>query len=226
MGVSGCWNLRISEGVFVAVIHTVLFDADGVLQAPSAELAKRWGRYAIKDGREALAEELFRIELPSLAGQGRIEDAVERFVAERGLPAEAVEDILAGWASIDVFAESFALVDAVRAAGVKVHLASNQQSFRRDVMLGLGYADHFDELFFSCDLGVAKPSAEYFRRLLDRLGIGPEGVLFIDDRADNVAAARQVGLAARVHARHDSPDQGIGDLVSLLREEGLVFELG
>jgi HAD superfamily hydrolase (TIGR01509 family) len=43
-----------------------------------------------------------------------------------------------------------------------------------------------------------KPRADYFVRALARLDTAPHEVLFLDDRADNVAAARALGIDAVV----------------------------
>ena len=47
-------------------------------------------------------------------------------------------------------------------------------------------------------LGAMKPADHYFTRALARLGVDPGEVLFLDDRADNVAAARAIGIDAVV----------------------------
>jgi putative hydrolase of the HAD superfamily len=48
--------------------------------------------------------------------------------------------------------------------------------------------------FSSCYLGLRKPEAAIYRRALDILGKPPERVLFIDDRAENVAGAAAAGM--------------------------------
>lgn len=61
-------------------------------------------------------------------------------------------------------------------------------------------ASHFDALLFSCRLGATKPEPTAFTRALDLMGIAPGESVFIDDRAVNVAAARDLGIAA-IHFR-------------------------
>ncbi|MFJ9772635.1 HAD family hydrolase [Kitasatospora sp. NPDC101157] len=56
--------------------------------------------------------------------------------------------------------------------------------------------ERFDDLLFSCLLGVTKPSAEAFGRALARLGAAAEEVFFVDDREQNVLAARALGIRA------------------------------
>jgi HAD superfamily hydrolase (TIGR01509 family) len=57
-------------------------------------------------------------------------------------------------------------------------------------------ARRFDPLFFSCETGALKPTAEAFHGALARLGTPAERVLFIDDGPNNVAAARALGMSA------------------------------
>ena len=61
----------------------------------------------------------------------------------------------------------------------------------------------FEVAFSSCYLGLRKPDAAIYKRALDILGRPPERVLFIDDRAENVAAAQAVGMKAIVFQGQD-----------------------
>lgn len=57
-----------------------------------------------------------------------------------------------------------------------------------------GLRDLIQVAFSSCYLGLRKPEAAIYRRALDILGKPPERVLFIDDRAENAAAAAAAGV--------------------------------
>lgn len=62
-------------------------------------------------------------------------------------------------------------------------------------------------------LGARKPEPAYFDRASAIIGTSP--VLFLDDRADNVAAARRAGwVAAQV--------VGVSDCLGVLQEQGLL----
>ena len=52
-----------------------------------------------------------------------------------------------------------------------------------------------DRVLASHHLGVRKPDPAFYRRLLEATGVAPHQALFVDDRADNVAAAEAVGIA-------------------------------
>lgn len=53
-----------------------------------------------------------------------------------------------------------------------------------------------DRFIFSHLCKVAKPDPEIFRRALEVLGTQPHSVVFIDDLAENVAAARSLAIQA------------------------------
>lgn len=59
-----------------------------------------------------------------------------------------------------------------------------------------GLRDCFDVALTSCYLGLRKPDRAMYQRAIDIVGGPAERILFIDDRANNVAGARQAGLHA------------------------------
>jgi putative hydrolase of the HAD superfamily len=56
--------------------------------------------------------------------------------------------------------------------------------------------DRFDAFFTSCYLGLRKPDRRIYQIALDVLQRDPEETVFIDDRAENVAAAASLGVHA------------------------------
>ncbi len=54
--------------------------------------------------------------------------------------------------------------------------------------------EHFEHLLVSCDLGVAKPEPETYRRVCELTGTEPHQCFFVDDTARNVEAARALGF--------------------------------
>ena len=59
-----------------------------------------------------------------------------------------------------------------------------------------GLRKYFEVALSSCYLGFRKPEPAMYRRALDILGRPPERILFIDDRAENVAGAEAAGIKA------------------------------
>ena len=88
-----------------------------------------------------------------------------------------------------------------------------------------GLRKHFKVALSSCYLGLRKPDLAIYRRALDILGRPAERILFIDDREENVASARDAGMKA---VRFEGADPLRRELVTLgvlqgtSREAGLV----
>jgi putative hydrolase of the HAD superfamily len=69
--------------------------------------------------------------------------------------------------------------------------------------------------FSSCYLGLRKPDQAMYRRALDILSVPSQCVLFIDDREENVSAAREAGM-------HSIRFTGEAELEAALTEQGLL----
>jgi putative hydrolase of the HAD superfamily len=93
-------------------------------------------------------------------------------------------------------AGTVALIEDLAVAGHPLALLSNAPDELADAIGGLPIAAHFGHLIFSCQLKLAKPDPRCYSRALARLGAGPDEVIFIDDRAENVAAAAAMGVSS------------------------------
>lgn len=92
--------------------------------------------------------------------------------------------------------EQAALVAERAAAGDRLALLSNAPAPLASAVRAAAWSDPFDVLVFSCDLGVGKPDPELFARAAALLG--PGETVFLDDKAENVEAARAHGWDAHV----------------------------
>lgn len=61
----------------------------------------------------------------------------------------------------------------------------------------------FDGIFPSFKLGARKPQGRHFRQLLDKINLAPENALFIDDKPDNIVAARVLGMECIQYVDND-----------------------
>jgi putative hydrolase of the HAD superfamily len=90
-----------------------------------------------------------------------------------------------------------AVMQDLRAGGAKVCLASNMASAQRILFWNaLGLKGFADEIFCSGDLNVAKPEPLFYSRVSAALSVEPESIVFFDDSAANVDAARIAGWQA------------------------------
>lgn len=81
---------------------------------------------------------------------------------------------------------------------------------------GKALKDLFHKAYLSFEMGVGKPQAEIFRRVIDENGLVPSETLFIDDTFEHVAAAQKLGIQA-IHLEGGNRNQ---PLVKVLK--GLV----
>ncbi len=72
--------------------------------------------------------------------------------------------------------------------------------------------EYFKVTLSSCYLGLRKPDLAIYQRALDILGRPAERILFVDDRAENVAGAVQAGIKA-IHFKNE--EQLRGEFISL-----------
>lgn len=190
-------------------VTVLLWDADGVIQHPWHEWAPRLATW----GGDGFAEALFASEIPALRGEVPFREALAQLLDRwPEVPAE-VDDLLTLWEQVDPDPAALALVREVAASGVRCVLATNQQDHRKAFLRErFGYDNLFDQSFYSCDLGAMKPEAVYFERVLASLGTDAADVGFVDDRLDNVATARSLGIRAVSH----DPQSGVAGLRSAL----------
>lgn len=179
-------------------IKHVLFDADGVLQDIPGGWYAAMEPYLGARATEFL-HRTWKDELPSLAGREDYMPLLAATLAEYGVVTSVDVIYQDVWHRIVRNEESFAIVESLRRNGYGVHLGTNQEKYRGGHMrTALGYDDLFDVSCYSYDLGVAKPDPAFFTEAARRIAADPATILFIDDRAVNVEAARSAGLAAEV----------------------------
>ena len=88
-------------------------------------------------------------------------------------------------------------VQRLQSRGVKTGILSNMGDRMTDGLVRkLAWLDVFDHLTWSHALGLAKPEPAIYRHAIAGLGTAPEEILFVDDRAENIAAAHQAGINA------------------------------
>ncbi|WP_309631968.1 HAD family phosphatase [Nocardioides zeae] len=190
-------------------VDAVLFDYGGVLTTSVRDSLAGWmAREDIEPGsftrtlRAWLARDapagtpVHRLETGELA----LEAFEETFAAElrttdgRAVPAAGLLDRL--FAEMRQEPTMFALVDDLRARGVRTGLVSNSwgNDYPRaqlDTVL--------DPVVISADVGLRKPDVAIFDLAVAHLGVPASRVLFVDDAEPNLIGARRAGLQTLLH---------------------------
>lgn len=199
----------------------VLCDVDGVLRIwPSGGgMAEVDRAHGLPEG--TLAATAFHPDhlLPAITGAVSDEKwraGIAAALTDRCGSSNRARAVVADWTAIvpGVNEELAELLRRVRRA-VPVLLVSNATSRLESDLAALGLDDCAAGVVNSSRVGVAKPDPEIYRVALERLGgEGPsDAVLFVDDSAENVAAARAAGLAG---VRYRETNDVRGHLESIL----------
>ncbi|WP_258942768.1 HAD family hydrolase [Actinomadura luteofluorescens] len=123
-----------------------------------------------------------------------------------GAPVEAAGLIARMFGAFAPVEPMYEALRAVRAAGARTALLSN--SWGNDYPHDL-FAELFDAVVISCEVGMRKPDERIFRHALDLLGLDAAECVFIDDIEHNIRAAQALGIRGILHA---DPDTTIAEL--------------
>ncbi|MFT4798862.1 MAG: putative hydrolase of the HAD superfamily [Candidatus Azotimanducaceae bacterium] len=199
---------------------TLLLDADGVLQETAASFYTDIKALVNAEDADRFLEQIFAAERPALTGQADFREDLQTLLKQWQV-LHAVDDVLAIWYRIDLVPGILSLLKNLRDRGCTVCLATNQQASRMQYMRHHMRLDqHFDRAYYSCELGVAKPSSEYFVAIQHDLGVAADQILFIDDSLPNIEGAARSGLLTE-HFSLVGRDDAALDLAKLIRSRGI-----
>jgi putative hydrolase of the HAD superfamily len=181
------------------VARALLVDFGGVLTS------NIWVAFDAFCGREGLAAgavlELFRSDGEALwllrrleRGKLAEEEFEEQFAEKLGVAHEGLIGRL--FAGLDPETRMIGAVRSARAAGVRTGLISNSWG---EGIYERAPLDLFDAAVISGEVGLHKPEPDIYRLAAERIGVGPEQCVFVDDLRENVAGAEAVGMTAILH---------------------------
>jgi HAD superfamily hydrolase (TIGR01509 family) len=212
-------------------IEAVVFDNDGLLldteeawtRAETALFARLGRTFTIKHKRELIGTSpvtsAAKLEvILQMPGRGAaLMDELHELV---------MEETLAG---VPPRAGALELLEAVRAAGKPVGVASNSsRAFVERVLSGAGLLDgHFDVVVTSEDVEHPKPAPDLYLAACAALGADPERSAALEDSATGVAAAHAAGMyVVAVPYFPDLPIDGASLTVESLADPRVAEALG
>lgn len=191
----------------MTTFDAILCDLDGVLRqfdhAAQADIEARYGLPLMRTafdpaliGPATLGhiteQQWVGAVVDALGGDERARRAVAEFVA---VPFEVDEEVR--------------VLLAKAQERVPVVLVTNATDSLDEHLARMGLTGFADAVVSSAKVGVAKPDRRIYQIAAERVGAAPERCLFVDDRLENVEAARALGMTG-VHYR------SISDLHKLL----------
>jgi FMN phosphatase YigB (HAD superfamily) len=111
-------------------------------------------------------------------------------------PLLGVEHPSSTWTAGDLYPDALPAIRELRRRGLRVAAAANTPAATEDLL-----REHLEVLGSSGSWSVAKPAAEFFRRIVSATGLGARETAYVGDRVDNdVLPALEAGMVA-VHIR-------------------------
>ena len=117
---------------------------------------------------------------------------------------------------VEVFPEVVQCLTELRARSIRTAVVSDNWAALEQLLEQLGLLQYFDALVISEVMGCRKPDPRMYRTASDRLGLTPPECLFIDDDADFVLAAINLGYqAVAIDRRRSRPRSDVGAIRDL-----------
>lgn len=151
----------------------------------------------------------------------------EELSARMGVPLETAQQIRKQypyWAFLRSYEDTEHVLQVLKQNGFTTAILSNTLPSMEPTLVALGIEGLIDQAFASCSLGVHKPEIEVFTRVADLLGQTPDQILFVDDKIENVQAAKQAGMEALWIDRANKDPEAIHDLHGVLDHLGLTVQ--
>ncbi|MFC2053120.1 HAD family hydrolase [Chloroflexota bacterium] len=112
----------------------------------------------------------------------------------QNIPSLIKEDI-ASWTVINDSMIHF--ISEIRGKFFKLAIISNMNNDVLEYLrVNFRWFELFDELIFSCEVGINKPNREIYKTCLRELNLPASDCLFVDDSLENVRAARELDMHA------------------------------
>jgi putative hydrolase of the HAD superfamily len=157
----------------------------GILGTPVALFEELYWRDRATFDAAAITPETYWEGIASALSRSLSDAELERLTELDNLSWAHPDPIMVRWAT------------ELRGAGVRTAVISNMPiTLRAHLQRFCAWLPEFDCSCYSCDLHQAKPAAGIFLHCLELLGVAPAETLFLDDREDNVDAARRLGMHA------------------------------
>lgn len=202
-------------------IRQVMFDLGVVLMHLEYEPARDACLAHCDPARLAASGDFLR-----LLGRTPVVDAYERgeldarqffdhFVAHTGFRG-SLDEFAGIWRSI--FRENTPMIDLGHrlAARYPVYFMTNASDLHVPwIFDAYPRLRFFKDYACSCYIGASKPDPAFYTRALERFGVDAASSLFIDDRPENVDAARALGFRCVLYQH---PEQAVGETLRALGE--------
>ena len=201
-------------------IRVVAFDIGGVLERvpPQEHWLRPWQeRLGLAEPEFAAA--LARVDPDGDIGTGRLTEAAYRlrFAAELGLSSAQADEFIADmwrWYCGELDQELTGYAASLRSRHGTAILSNSADGTRREEQARYSFAELFDVIIYSHEVGLLKPDPRIYALLCAELSVSPDEVVFLDDVLQNVEAACQFGIHGLLHLSTQESIAAINSLIA------------
>lgn len=166
----------------------LVLDAMGVIYRKGAAVDDLLIPFILEHGGTKDIEAINRIYTAASLG----EISRQKFWSEVGLDIDLEDDYLTKYHLSDGLLKFLAVAND-RFQNI-ICLSNDVSGWSRKLRTRFGIGHLIDSWIVSGDVGHRKPSLEIYQILLKQSAVGPERILFVDDRAINLDAAARCGM--------------------------------
>lgn len=113
--------------------------------------------------------------------------------------AQIIQEEVKSWTQINE-----PMMQFIKESRVRLHKLAIISNMTRDTLVYMNkhfqWLELFDELTYSCEIGINKPDARIYEACLNQLENSPQECLFVDDSKVNVLGAQETGMKG-IHYR-------------------------
>ncbi|MDO8676342.1 MAG: HAD-IA family hydrolase [Candidatus Azambacteria bacterium] len=96
------------------------------------------------------------------------------------------------------------LIQALQKNSVSCYLATNQEKYRTQYLRKkMGFEKLFDGIFSSAEMGCKKPERKFYEFIPQKLNLGKNKILYIDDSASNTKSASDIGIESYLYTEFE-----------------------
>src|SRR5262249_23996370 len=102
--------------------------------------------------------------------------------------------------SVGADPDMYVLIKQLKENGIRFGLLSNINDQYTKLIRDFGFYEPFEPCLLSCEMGLENPNPKVYELLLKTIKLSPQDIVFIDDKIENVEAAKAMGIEAILFA--------------------------
>lgn len=199
-------------------LKAVIFDFGGVLMRTFNRTPRTYWDDKLGLDHGQFEEYIFNSDIGTQAQLGQVtwDDVWAAAAAKFGLLADECLQAQADFFKGDAIDEAF--IDQIRRMKGYYTIGLLSNTWHRDgwaMLKEMNLDDAFQVTLTSAEVGLMKPDPQIYRIALERVQAKPHQILFVDDRADNIASAQTVGLQGLHFVEPEKDKRILAELVGI-----------